>query len=214
MESKAFIISLEKNPSISVKVIPGHFTTSSAHLSHYLDVSGLKSNAMVARDIAREMATPYLSSTLVETIVCMEKTEVIGAFLAQELLQSGMSAINGGSGEIHVVSPISNSLGQLSFNSSTMKVITNRSVILLVASVSGGRTLDSTLDCMMYYNAKIAGISALFMASTDPQEQDIHTLFTSADIPGYRFFSSRKCEMCQEGQKLDALISSEGYTKI
>ena len=197
-----------------MKVIPGHFTTSNAHLSHYLDVSGLKSNALVARDVARELATPYLSSSFVEAIVCMERTEVIGAFLAQELLQGGVSAINGVGGEIHVVSPITNSLGQLSFKSSTIKLITNRNVILLVASISSGRTLDSALDCMAYYNAKIAGISALFLALHDTQEQNIHTLFTSADIPGYQIFSSRKCEMCQAGQKLDALISSEGYTKI
>ena len=213
MERKAFSISLEKNPSISMKVIPGHFTTSSAHLTHYFDVSALKSNAMVARDVAQEFAIPYLSSTLVETIVCMERTEVIGAFLAQELLQGGVSAVQG-SGEINVVSPISNSLGNLSFQSSTLKLITNRHVILLVASISSGRTLDGALDCMAYYGAKIAGISALFMAGYDAQEQQINALFTSADIPDYRLFSARKCELCQAGQKLDALISSEGYTKI
>jgi orotate phosphoribosyltransferase len=213
MEEKAYILSLDKNPIISMKVIPGHFTTSNAHISHYLDVSRLKSNSLVARDVARELAIPYLSSTLVDTIVCMERTEVIGAYLAEELRQSGVSVINEGN-QIHVVTPISNNIGNLSFQSSMIKNIVNRNILLLTASISSGRTLDSALDCIEYYRGKVAGISALFLAPLERLDHGIHALFTSADIPGYKMFSSRKCEMCQSGQALDALVSTEGYTKI
>jgi len=213
MENKAFNVSLEKNPSISMKVIPGHFTTSNAHISHYLDVSSLKSNSMIAQDVARELVRPYLSNTLVDTIVCMERTEVIGAYLAEELRRSGVLVLNEGN-EIHVVTPISNNIGNLSFQSSMVKHITNRNIILLTASISSGHTLDSALDCIDYYRGRIAGISALFLASLDRLEQGVHALFTSMDIPEYKMFSSRKCEMCQSGQPLDALVSTEGYTKI
>ena len=213
MENKAFNVSLEKNPLISMKVIPGHFTTSNAHISHYLDVSSMKSNSMIAQDVARELVRPYLSNTLVDTIVCMERTEVIGAYLAEELRRSGMSVINEGS-DIHIITPISNNIGNLSFQSSMIKHITNRNIILLTASVSSGHTLDSALDCINYYRGRIAGISALFLASLDRLEQGINALFTSSDIPDYKMYSSRKCEMCQAGQPLDALVSTEGYTKI
>ncbi|MCL2768202.1 MAG: hypothetical protein FWE49_05710 [Synergistaceae bacterium] len=213
MEDKAYTISLEKNPLISMKVIPGHFTTSNAHISHYLDVSRLKCNSMIARDVARELALPYKTTTMVDTIVCMERTEVIGAYLAEELRQSGVSVINEGH-EIYVTTPISNNIGNLSFQSSMIKHITNKDIILLTASVSSGRTLDSALDCIAYYRGRIAGISALFLAQLERLEQGINALFTSDDIPEYKMFSSRKCEMCQAGQALDALISTEGYTKI
>ena len=96
MKGRAFNISLEKNSSITMKVIPGHFTTSNAHVNYYLDMSDMKSNALVARDIARELAVPYVTSTPVETIVCMERTDVIGAYLAEELLQEGTAIINNG----------------------------------------------------------------------------------------------------------------------
>ena len=213
MEKKSFEVSLEKNPLIKMSVIPGHFTTSNAHISYYLDVSTLKSDARVARDVAEELALPYMSSTLVDTIVCMEMTEVIGAYLAEELMQGGMTAINGG-GVIHVITPISNNLGHLSFKSSMIKQITNKNVLLLTASVSSGRSLDSALDCIAYYRGNIAGISALFLVSPDKQEQEINALFTSDDIPDYKMYTPRDCEMCKAGKKLDALISSEGYTKI
>jgi len=213
MENKALEVSLHKNPLISMRVIPGHFTTSTTHITHYLDVSALKSNAHVARDVARELAIPYLSSTLVETIVCLERTEVIGAYLAEELLQPGGPVVNTDS-EIYVVTPITNNIGNLSFQSSMIKNITNKNILMLTATIASGRTLDSALDCLSYYGGSIVGISSLFTVPNDIIELEINSMFTKEDIPGYTIYSSRDCEMCKSGQKLDALISSEGYTRI
>ena len=211
MESKVFDVSLTKNPLISIKVIPGHFTTSNIHISHYLDMSNMKSTASIARDVAREMAIPYLSSTIVNTIVCMERTVVIGAYLAQELMQPGTAVVNSGS-EIHVVAPLNNVSGKLVFQESSLGWISNQSIILLVASVSSNRTVNSALECLEYYNGRVVGISALFVAS--PSEKRIHSLFTADDIPGYKMYTPAECEMCKAGQKLDAIINSEGYTRI
>jgi orotate phosphoribosyltransferase len=213
MEDKAFIISLEKNPIISIRVIPGHFTTSNAHINNYLDVSGLKSSVLVARDVAQELAIPYLTSTIVDTIVCMEKTEVIGAYLAQELLQHGATVMNSGS-EIHIVTPANNVNGNMMFQDNLVEWITNKHIILLVASVSSARALHIAMDCISYYGGILAGISALFVASPENQKEKINALFTSEDIPGYRLFTTAECELCKAGHKLDAIVSSEGYTKI
>jgi orotate phosphoribosyltransferase len=213
METKAFTVELDKNPTITIKVIPGHFTTSNAHVNNYLDVSGLKSNAEVAREVARELAIPYLTSTPVDTIVCMEKTEVIGAYLAQELLHAGPSVINAG-GEIHIVTPVNNVNGNMIFQDNVVEWITNKNIILLVASVSSARAVHIGMDCIAYYGGRLAGISALFVASPSTQKEQFNTLFTSDDIPGYKLFNAADCEMCKAGVKLDALVSSEGYTKI
>ena len=213
MESKAFNIVLEKNPIISIKVIPGHFTTANVHANYFLDVSTLKSNALVARDVGRELALPYLSSTLVDTIVCMENTKVIGAYLAEELLGEGTAVMNSG-GEIHVVTPMQSDGGKLVFYDSEVEWITNKNILVLTATISSGMTLRSALDCLSFYKGRVAGISTLLMLSTDDSGHEIHTLFTSDDIPGYQMYRSGQCEMCDSGQKLDALISSEGFTKI
>jgi len=213
MENKTFNVSLAKNPIITIKVTPGHFTTSTRHVNHYLDVSELKTNALVARDVARELAIPYLSTALVDTIVCMERTEVIAAFLAEELLQPGTAVMNSG-GEIHVVTPVSNASGRMLFQDSVVDWITNRNVILLDASVSSARAIHIGMDCIAYYGGRLAGISALFVASPEKQQFNINTLFTSNDIPGYRLYETVECEMCKAGQKIDALISSDGYTRV
>jgi len=211
MDTKSYKISLEKHPLISINVIPGHFTTSNAHCNNFLDVSRLKTNAIIARDVARELVIPYLSSTIVDTIVCMERTEVIGAYLAEELMKEGVAVINAGN-EINVVSPSSNVNGNLVFQDNVTGCISNKNILLLISSISIGRTLDSSRECLAYYGGKIAGVSALFAASREKLGNDVHTLFTSEDIPGYKLYNTGECDMCKAGLKLDAIVSSEGYT--
>jgi len=213
METKAYTVSLEKSPLISVKVIPGHFATDNAHINNYLDLSTLKSSAKVARAVARQLAIPYLTHTPVDTIVCMEKTKVIGAYLADELTQEGLAVINAGR-EIYVVAPVNNVSGNMVFQDSVVEWISNKNVLLLAASVSTGQALRAGMECIAYYGGKLAGISSLFVASPDMHKVKIHSLFSSEDIPGYKMYGVSECDMCKAGQKIDAMISSDGYTKM
>lgn len=213
MKDRAFSVSLTKNPSISMNVIPGHFTTSHFHTNHFLDLDDLKTNASIARDVAIELALPYLTTTLVDTIVCMEGTEVIGAYLAEELLKEGVSVLNT-EREIHVVTPISNVNRKLMFQSNKQELISNRNIIVLVSSVSSGITLNSALECLSYYGGRVVGISALFNAGSIKLDQEIHSMFTNKDIPNYQLYTPNECPMCKEGRKLDAIIVHDGYIKI
>ena len=47
--------------------------------------NAVKSRHNNARETAKVLAAAYLSNTTVDTIVCMEETEVIGTFLAEQL---------------------------------------------------------------------------------------------------------------------------------
>lgn len=213
MKTKIFTVSLTKNPVINMNVIPGHFTTNHFHISHYLDLSDLKTNSSLARDVAIEQALPYLTTTLVDTIVCMEGTEVIGAYMAEELLKEGTSVINCGK-DIHVVTPMRNVNRKLMFHSNIEELIYNQNIILLLSSISSGTTLNNALECISYYGGLLVGISALFNAYPERFVQEINSMFTSEDIPDYKVFSPGECTMCKEGQKLDAIIMHDGYTKI
>jgi len=213
MEFKATSISLAKNPKIAINILSGHFSTNNAHSNCYIDFSQLKCNSLLARDVARELAIPYISSTPIDTIVCMEKTSVIGAFLADELMQEGASVINSGN-EIYVVSPFNNAYGNWVFPNNRTEWIKDKNVLVLVATVSSGRALNSVLECISYYSGKITGISALYSVSPDSHQHHINALFSPDDIEGYQLFAPGECLMCRNGQKLDALINSEGYTKF
>ncbi len=213
MKRKAYPIPLAKNSAIVMNAIPGHFTTSHFHLTHYLDLDDMKTNSSIARKVAVELALPYLSTTLINTIVCIEGTEVIGAYMAEELLRGGMTSLNSGK-EIHVVTPMNNVNRQLIFQSNQQELIDERNVVLLVSSISSGITVKSALECLSYYNGKLVGISALFNAFPKEFKQKIYSLFTSEDIPEYKTSRPNECDMCKAGRKLDAIIMPGGYTKM
>lgn len=213
MEHMAFTVSAPNNPAVTIQVIPGHFSTSNLHLNHYLDFSSLKSSVVMTKSVARELAKPYLTSTLINTIVCMEGTQMIGAYLAQELMKDGTFVINS-SHDIHIITPISSVAGKLVFHSSTQDRIRNQNILLLVASVSSGKTIRRAQECLHYYGGTLVGISALFHAKEKKVEQEIHSIFTCNDIPGYQLFLPSQCPICKEGCKLDARVNSEGYTKL
>lgn len=213
MNSKSFTVSLKKNSAIAVKVIPGHFTTSHFHVTHYLDLDNLKNNSSLARAVAAEFAQPYLSTTLIDTIVCTEGTELIGAYLAEELLKEGSSVMNAGR-DIYVVTPMNNIHKQLMFQSNTQELIVDHNILLLVTSISSGITVKSALDCLAYYGGNLVGISALYNSYDKELEQKIHYLFSKEDVPDYKMFRPGECEMCEAGRKLDAIIMHGGYTKI
>ena len=79
---------------IQLKVIPGHFVTSQSHITHYLDLTTMKSRTAEAQNIAHELAANYEVSTPVDTIICMDGLEVIGAYLSEELTKAGIFSLN------------------------------------------------------------------------------------------------------------------------
>lgn len=63
---------------VGLKVTKGHFATNHAHTNYYIDLTTIKSRVSEAQEIARALVHMYLYDMVVDTIVCMEGTEVIG----------------------------------------------------------------------------------------------------------------------------------------
>ena len=70
---------------IQLKVIPGHFVTSQSHITHYLDLTTMKSRTAEAQNIAHELAANYEVSTPVDTIICMDGLEVLAHIFLKNL---------------------------------------------------------------------------------------------------------------------------------
>lgn len=222
MENKDFAVSLSKNPVIEMNVIPGHFTTKHYHVTHYLDFINLKNNASIASDVAAEMVLPYLNTKLVDTIICIEGTDIIGAYMARELLKEGTSVINSGR-DIHVLTPAININRKLVFQSNTEKLILNKNIVLLVSLMARGVTVNSVLECLSYYGGRVVGISTLFNTLPENHDRgtrcmfndiDIHSLFTDKDIPEYKISTPGECPKCEEGQGLYAIVTQDGYIEL
>ena len=68
-ENQALTINSSYNNSVQIKVIPGHFATNHSHITHYIDMTVLKTRQSMARAAAKSIASDYVGSTVVDTIV-------------------------------------------------------------------------------------------------------------------------------------------------
>ena len=108
-----------KFPDVIMKVIPGHFVTPNSHINYYIDMTTMKTRQSEAKAAARAMASTYAATTIVDTIVCMDGMEVIGAYLADELTQAGVMSMNAHK-TIYVYSPEFDNRGQMIFRGASM----------------------------------------------------------------------------------------------
>lgn len=209
----SILVTSPRDPYISMEVTPGHFATSSTHVSHYLDFTYLKSNSKSAETVAAELAEPYLSEESVDTILCLEGTNVIGTYLAQELLQNGALLFDRDS-SINILTPSIAVNGQLIFQQNTLKMVQNKNIILLVSTVSSGKIIHRAMDCMSYYGGTLLGVSALFAAVPAVSGFDINAVFTAEDIEDYHSHRTSECPMCKNSEKLDAIVNHSGYITL
>ena len=124
-----------------VRTIPGHFATNHSHINYYIDMTFTKSRVTEAKQAAHALAQQYMHNTIVDTIVCLDGTKVIGAFLAQELMEAGFLSMNTHQ-SIYVIQPEYVTSSQMLFRDNVVPMVKNKNVILLMASVSTGVSPD------------------------------------------------------------------------
>ena len=77
-----------KNKDVVLRYVPGHFITPNTHVNYYMDLTDMKSRQREARATGEELAEMYLASDVVDTILCLNGTEVIGSYMAMTRAQS------------------------------------------------------------------------------------------------------------------------------
>lgn len=213
MNQDPIIIKSKINGNITAYAIPGHFATAHAHVNFYIDVTDIKHNYAMARSAAIAFASFYASNTVIDTIVCTDNSQVIGAFLARELSRPSYMSVNEGT-DICVVAPEFSSNGQMMFRDNIQGMVAGKNVLLLISSVITGKTLERSLECVGYYGGSVAGIAAISSCMDEMDGIPIHAIFSSTDLPEYDIFSAQDCPFCKERRKIDALSNSHGYTKL
>ena len=144
METRAIKVESQKNRRLSISIIPGHFATSHSHVNYYIDMTSVKCMHLMAKEAAAELATAFVSVP-VETIVCLDGTEIIGAFLARAIAGSSLAGINRDQ-SIAVITPEINPSNQMLFRDNVQRMVYGKHVLLLVASVTTGKTINRQDD--------------------------------------------------------------------
>jgi len=162
-----------ENPNLELIAFHGHFATRHSHNSHYLDITRLKHEYSLAHDTALALANHYIYEKSIDTIICMDGSEVIGAFLARQLTQKILFSVNNNK-SICVVTPEYDSNGQLLFRENLVSMIHGRNMLLLISTVNSGKTARRALDCIQYYGGKTQGIAADPRAGRHPGIKSVH----------------------------------------
>ena len=202
-----------KHKNVFLRVSKGHFATSHSHINYYIDVTTHKTRLSEASALAKELVSYYNSSTIVDTILCLDGTEVIGTCLAEELTRGSFTNLNAHQ-TIYVVTPERTAGSQLIFRDSLIPMIQGKNVLILAASVTTGYTAKGAMEAIRYYGGTVAGVSAIFATTENVLGYPVHSVFDPTDLSDYATYPSHDCPLCRARQPIDALVNSFGYSKL
>lgn len=202
-----------KRQNLFLRLSKGHFATSHSHINYYIDVTTQKTRLSEARAVAEELVSYYQNNTIVDTILCLDGTQVIGACFADELTKAGFTNMNAHQ-TIYVVTPEHTSGSQIIFRDNIIPMIAGKNVLILEASITTGYTANAAIEAINYYGGKVSGIAAIFTSLDTCGGYPIHATFELKDLPDYATHSSHECPLCKQGIKIDALVNGFGYSKL
>ncbi len=201
------------NSNVTLRIVPGHFATTHSHITHYMEIGAMKARCSEAHGVATILAMHYTVSTPVDTIICADGTEVIGTYLAEELTRAGVLNYNAHR-TVYVVAPEYAPSGQIIFRDNLQLAIRGKHVLLLMGSLTTGRTLERLMEGVRYYDANISGACAIFSAVKEVDGIPVISVFRPEDIHDFQSYAPSECPLCKQGKKLDALVNSFGYSEL
>ena len=198
---------------IPLRIAKGHFATGHSHINYFIDMTYTKHRLAEARQAALELAVKFQSSRVVDTILCLDGTEVLGTCLAEELIAEGIGNENEHN-TLYVVTPETTSGNQQIFRENIAHLIRNRHVLILAASLTTGTTALEAIQAVRYYGGIPVGVCCIFSCIDTCDGFPVTSLFQSKILDDYRSVSASQCPLCKAGARIDALVNSYGIASI
>lgn len=145
MESRTVELTSRYNGEVKANTIKGHFATKHSHVSHCLDTTRVKSELRMARAAAKSFAEQF-SYTPVDTVLTLERTKMIGAFLARDLYNGGINLHH----DVAVVTPEITD-DKMILRDNLIPYLKDKHVLLMTASATTGMTILAALEGIRYY---------------------------------------------------------------
>ena len=206
-------IDYQRNKDVVLRYIPGHFVTPNSHVNYYMDLSDMKSRQREARATGEELAEMYLASDVIDTILCLNSMEVVGAYMANKLTKAGIVSANAHQ-TMYITSPEYNVSGQMMFRENNQHMIRGKRVLILIDTATTGGTLKSAIGSVGFYKGQVVGISAIFSFGTQIDNVQIRALYSLRDLPDYASYTPDSCPLCKNGVPVDAICNGFGYSTL
>ena len=207
MEKRANDLVSGLNRDIVVKVIPGHFATQHSHISHCIDMTNVKSCLNSSKAAAKLLSDNFMH-TPVDTIITLERMKMVGAFMAHYLSHGGINLNH----NIAVITPEFVD-EKIIFRDNFLPFVMHSHVLLLTASATTGKTVQSAIEGIRYYGGTPVGAATVF-GSDFECDIPVVKLFGLHDIENYNSYAPQECPLCKKGVKVDAVVNSYGYSKL
>jgi orotate phosphoribosyltransferase len=198
---------------VTLRVAKGHFATRHSHINYFIDVTRQQSCLQDADAVAQQLAQRIRSTMMVDTILCMDGTRVIGTCLARQLAQSSYGSVNAGK-EIYLLRENVSSDGKLIFRDNARFMLEGKNVLILLASITTGSTVEKGMRCVRYYGGNVAGVASIYSHLKEVEGVPVESLFNTADLPDYASYSPDACPLCKQGLEVDAVVDTFGYSKL
>ena len=184
MEDRMMKFYSKESNMLALHAMHGHFATSHSHINYYVDVTSIKTRVAEAKQAAHVLYSRIPKTKYVDTIVCMDGTEVVGAFLTEEIQNGGIMGTTNRHETVYVISPEINSNNQMLFRDNN----------------KGG--------------GEIEWVASLFGTINSVDGVEVETLFDENDVTGYAAYPVTECPLCKQGQKIEAMVNGFGYSKL
>lgn len=235
--SKAVKIYSKDHPALALKVTKGHFSSDRFHINYYIDMTDLKMRQRNAEEVAKaivekyvkrvtltpviglvseamnQMAATNATKAPIDTIICMDGCEAIGAYIAKELSEVGFATTNTHK-TTYILTPEFDSTGQMVVRENIKPMLKGKHVLVVLATAMSGHTIAKSLRCISSYGGIVEGISCIFSAISEIEGHPVNSVFEASDLEGFRLSEPDNCPDCKAGVKLDAIVNSYGYTVL
>ena len=202
-----------KHANVPLRLAPGHFATSHSHLNYYIDFTMSKHRLSEARASAEILCGQIPFSQIIDTILCLDGTELIGACMASRLTKAGYMNMNAHR-TIYMISPEYTNSSQIIFRDNIAPMVVGKNVLVLAASVATGYTVQSAIEAIRYYGGIPSGVCSIFSCVEECEGFPVRSIYTKDDVPGYESHPARECPMCKAGMKIDGLVNSHGVSSF
>lgn len=234
---KAIKIYSKEHPDLALKVTKGHFSSDRFHINYYIDMTDLKMRQCNAEEVAKAIVEKYIkrvnlspviglasevvnqmaaanaTKAPIDTIICMDGCETIGAYVAKELSKVGIVTTNTHK-TTYILTPEFDSAGQMVVRENIKPMLKGKHVLVVLATAMSGHTIAKSLRCISSYGGIVEGISCIFSAISEIDGHPVNSVFEASDLDGFKLSEPDNCPDCKAGVKLDAIVNSYGYTVL
>ena len=200
-----------KGKNLFLRVTKGHFMKTNGHMNYYIDVTMQKTRLSEARAVAEELVSYYNNTAVIDTILCLDEMQVIATCMAERLTSEGFMNLNAHQ-TIYILTPEKVAAGRFIFRDSTIPMISGKNVLVLTSSVATGRTTSVAMDAIKYYGGTVAGLASIYSAVDECDGVPVHSVFDANDLDGYFCVPAHECPLCKEGQMVDGVVTSYGFS--